>query len=176
MLNRPIYKERYPEDLSYTLKNIKALCYNRSPEAMAIVTQLLTEVYQNYNTLDSRLDRNLCINSRAQHLKENIFWDESFWWNVKSREFSLAEPEKIENLELWIECKKKLDYTSDWSTLKHDKWFKRNLLSIPSAINVIKQIYSFGDIKISSSCSSLITFLIKLISSDSVRRILFFIQ
>lgn len=146
MLNRPIYKERYPGDLDYTLQNIQALCFNKSPEAMAIVSQLLSDVYENFNDLSSRLDRNLIINSRVQYLKENIFWNERFLWNIKSREFSLAEPEKIENFELWKECKKKLDYTSDWTTLKNDKWFKRNLLSIPCAIGIIKNIYSCGDI------------------------------
>lgn len=146
MLNRPVYKERYPKDLFYTLNNIKALSYNRSPEAMAIVNQFLNDVYENNSTLSERLDINLCIMTAAENLIKNIFWDKELSWNNKSRELSLAEPEKIENLELWKECKKKLDYTSDLTTLQNDKWLKRNLLSIPSAIEIIKQIYSFGDI------------------------------
>lgn len=146
MLNRPIYKERYPEDLFYTLQNIKALSYNGSPEAMTIVNQFLNEAYENNRSLSERLDINLCIMTAAENLIKNIFWDKESSWNNKSRELSLAEPEKIENLELWNECKKELDNTNDLSTLKDNKWFKRNLLSIPCAIDIIKQIYSFGDV------------------------------
>lgn len=146
MLNCPIYKERYPEDLFYTLQNIKALSFNGSPEAMAIVNQCLTDILENNYSRIHRLDIDLCVMIHAENLIKNIFWDKKSSWNKKSRELSLAEPEKIENLELWKECKKKLDYTKDWSTFKNDKWFKRNLLAIPCAIDIIKQIYSFGEI------------------------------
>lgn len=156
MLNRPIYKERYPEDLFYTLQNIKALSYNSSPEAMAIVNQFLNEAYENNRSLSDRLDINLCIMESNKNLIKNIFWDSSDdgiasrdWiasWNIKSREFTLAEPEKIENLDLWKECKKDLDNTNDWSSLKDDKWFKRNLFAIPCAIDIIKKIYTFGEV------------------------------
>lgn len=137
MLQRPIFKERYPKDTSYTLQNIYELGKNPSPEAMAIVYQILNEYGENYGSfmIEENLDRNF-----MKSLKTNIFW------NTNNKKISIIESEKYENLYLWEEYKKILDKTEDWSLFKYNTNFMRNLLSIPCALEIVKKIYSFGDI------------------------------
>lgn len=140
MLQRPIFKERYPKDISFTLKNIYELSRNPSPEAMAIVYQILNEYGENFGSFmieEQNLDRNF-----LKCLKENIFWNR----NKKDISIVNLEKEKDENIYLWIEYKKILDETKDWSLFKYNSNFMKNLLRIPCALETVKAIYSFGDI------------------------------
>lgn len=136
MLKHPIYKERYPADLDYTRNNIAELSTNPSPEAMLIVYQYLNEFANGNHSSENEF-----VNPVPQELlTQNIFW------NTHSRDIRIVECEQIENLELWGECKKILYETEDWSVFKHERQMKKWLLTIPCAIDVVKQIYSYNDI------------------------------
>ena len=142
MIQRPIFKERYPKGAVHTIQNVYELSRNPSPEAMAIVYQILNDSGDNFGSYlieENKLDSNF-----LKCLKKNIFLI------TNSKEISIvdfeSEKEKNENLYLWEEYKKILDETEDWSLFKQDRNFMRILLSIPYALEAVKKIYSFGDI------------------------------
>ena len=144
MLQRPIFKERYPKGTFHTIQNIYELSRNPSPEAMAIVYQNLNDYGRDFGSF--LIEENTLDSNFLKCLKKNIFLNTNSKKIVILDYESESEKEKNENLYLWEEYKKILDKTKDWSLFKYNTNFMKNLLTIPCALETVKKIYSFNDI------------------------------
>lgn len=145
MLQRPIFKERYPKGTFHTIQNIYELSKNPSPEAMAIVYQNLNDYGSDFGSF--LIEENRLETDFLECLKKNIFLITNSKEIVMIDYESESESEKKNvNLYLWEEYKKILDETKDWSLFKYNTNFMKNLLTIPCALEIVKKIYSHNDI------------------------------